>query len=65
MTIALEQRAAASLYSAIMIAFIALAFVLQASFLAALASGVPLGAPAAPPPVQRAALPAVAPCVNL
>lgn len=54
-TIALAPRTAPSLYSGMLLALIALAFVLQASFLASLAAGragFAAPPPGAPPPTS-------------
>lgn len=61
-TIALAPRAAPSLYSGMILALIALALALQASFVASLAQG-PLGSWTRPPAVTEASsIPT--PCVN-
>lgn len=55
-TIALTPRAAPSLYSGMILALIALAFALQASFLVGLAGGrVGFFAPPPPPQIAQAA----------
>ncbi len=65
-TTALAPRAAPSLYSGMILALIALAFVLQASFLAGLARGAggfAARSPAGPPVIATASSPASpAPC---
>lgn len=62
--IALAPRAAPSLYSGVLLALIALALALQASFLAGLVRGP--GALGAPPAVsERGPTPSPAPCATL
>lgn len=60
MNVVFARRAAPSIYSAVLLAFIVLAFVLQASFVVGLASGNPAGV--RPPALVEGGRPA--PCVN-